>query len=509
MWLAVGLAGAAVDRPRRGAWLRGTALTAGAHVAGSLVKRVVRRPRPTHVEPLVGTVGRHSFPSSHATSSAAAAVAFGALGARAVPPARRRRLRLPPGGRRPLPVGRGGRRRPRRAHRPPRRPLDDGRPRVTLLRERPDRRQTAPSGTGGLLTGLLLTARPKQWVKNVLVIAAPAAAGELFSVHALTRFALVFVLFTACAAAVYLVNDARDADADRPTPSSAAARSPPAGSRCRPPTPPGPPSASSRPPSRSGCAPPEAAALLTAYLVMQLAYCVSLKHVLVVDLTVVTTGFVMRAVIGGLALGIPLSRWFLITTGFGALFMVAAKRYSEAVQTAGKRAPPARCSPSTPPATSASSGSSPPASPSSATACGPWRRAACRTPACCPGGSCPWSPSSSPSSGTPSSPTAVPPRTRGRGAGRPRARRHRPGLGGDVRPGGGRLVRNRPLRRRSRGPGFGVPDMGLPRGGQGRVMDWLKRLPVVGPWAARLMLTHACGRTSVWTGCTGHGWPPR
>lgn len=69
---------------------------------------------------------------------------------------------------------------------------------------------------------------------------------------------------------------------------------------------------------------------------MQLAYCVSLKHVLVVDLVVVTTGFLMRAMIGGLALGIPLSRWFLITTGFGALFMVSAKRYSEAVQMAGK-----------------------------------------------------------------------------------------------------------------------------------------------------------------------------
>ncbi|WP_371102829.1 decaprenyl-phosphate phosphoribosyltransferase, partial [Streptomyces sp. PU_AKi4] len=82
--------------------------------------------------------------------------------------------------------------------------------------------------------------------------------------------------------------------------------------------------------------PPAAAALLTAYLAVQLAYCVSLKHVLVVDLVAVTTGFVMRAVIGGLALGIPLSRWFLITTGFGALFVVAAKRYSEAVQMTGK-----------------------------------------------------------------------------------------------------------------------------------------------------------------------------
>ncbi|MFF3483789.1 phosphatase PAP2 family protein [Streptomyces sp. NPDC002701] len=85
LWLAAGLAGAAADRERRGAWLRGTALTAGAHLASMGVKRLVRRPRPGHVEPLVRTAGRHSFPSSHATSATAAAVAFGALGARAVP----------------------------------------------------------------------------------------------------------------------------------------------------------------------------------------------------------------------------------------------------------------------------------------------------------------------------------------------------------------------------------------------------------------------------------------
>ncbi|MFH8804419.1 phosphatase PAP2 family protein [Streptomyces sp. NPDC017936] len=86
LWLAAGLAGAVVDVPRRGAWLRATALTAGAHLVGSLVKRIVRRPRPVHVEPLVRTAGRHSFPSSHATSAAAAAVAYGALGVRGVPP---------------------------------------------------------------------------------------------------------------------------------------------------------------------------------------------------------------------------------------------------------------------------------------------------------------------------------------------------------------------------------------------------------------------------------------
>ncbi|MEU9389186.1 decaprenyl-phosphate phosphoribosyltransferase [Streptomyces sp. NPDC048324] len=187
-----------------------------------------------------------------------------------------------------------------------------------------------------VLVGLLRTARPKQWVKNLLVVAAPAAAGELFTRAAILRLAAVFVLFTACAAAVYLVNDARDADADRAHPAK----------RHRPvaagqvPVPlayaVGAVLGVLAPAAAAWLVSPAVAALLTAYLGMQLAYCVSLKRVLVVDLVVVTTGFLMRAVSGGLALGIPLSRWFLITTGFGALFMVAAKRYSEAVQMAGK-----------------------------------------------------------------------------------------------------------------------------------------------------------------------------
>ncbi|MFH8659868.1 decaprenyl-phosphate phosphoribosyltransferase [Streptomyces afghaniensis] len=207
---------------------------------------------------------------------------------------------------------------------------------AAVLRQRTHEERPAPPRKGGLPAGLLRTARPKQWVKNVLVVAAPAAAGELFSRHALIQLALVFVLFTACAAAVYLVNDARDADADRAHPTK----------RHRPvaagqvPVPlayaVGGGLAVLAPAAAAWLCPPAVTALLTAYLGMQLAYCVSLKHVLVVDLAVVTTGFLMRAMVGGLALGIPLSRWFLITTGFGALFMVSAKRYSEAVQMAGK-----------------------------------------------------------------------------------------------------------------------------------------------------------------------------
>ncbi|GHH77915.1 decaprenyl-phosphate phosphoribosyltransferase [Streptomyces sulfonofaciens] len=194
----------------------------------------------------------------------------------------------------------------------------------------------APRALAGLLLGLLRTARPRQWVKNVLVVAAPAAAGDLFSGFAFGRLAVVFALFTAAASAVYLVNDARDAAADRAHPVKC--RRPVAAGRVPVPVAyaVGTLLALAAPLAAALLCPPLVAAVLTAYLCMQLAYCISLKHVLVVDLTVVTTGFVMRTMIGGLALGIPLSRWFLITTAFGALFMVSAKRYSEAVQMAGR-----------------------------------------------------------------------------------------------------------------------------------------------------------------------------
>ncbi|MEW2392415.1 decaprenyl-phosphate phosphoribosyltransferase [Streptomyces venezuelae] len=203
---------------------------------------------------------------------------------------------------------------------------------VSTVLERPGPPRAPRQGAVGLPLGLLKTARPRQWVKNVLVVAAPAAAGELFSRHAVTQVAIVFTLFTAAASAVYLINDARDADADRAHPT-----------KCRRPVACGQvpvPVAYAvggllavlAPTAATILCTPLTAALLAAYVGMQLAYCISLKHVLVVDLTIVTTGFLMRAMIGGLALDIPLSRWFLITTGFCALFMVSAKRYSEAVQ---------------------------------------------------------------------------------------------------------------------------------------------------------------------------------
>ncbi|MGC5343399.1 decaprenyl-phosphate phosphoribosyltransferase [Streptomyces sp. AM 4-1-1] len=187
----------------------------------------------------------------------------------------------------------------------------------------------------GVVRGLVRTARPRQWIKNLLVVAAPAAAGKLLSYHAAARLAVVFALFTVAAAAVYLVNDARDAEADRAHPRK----------RHRPvaagvvPVPVAHTVGALLAVAATGGAAllcsTATAVLLTSYVLAQLAYCLWLKRVLVADLAVVTSGFLTRAMIGGVALGIPLSRWFLITTGFGALFMVAAKRYSEAVELAG------------------------------------------------------------------------------------------------------------------------------------------------------------------------------
>ncbi|WP_369800682.1 phosphatase PAP2 family protein [Alloactinosynnema sp. L-07] len=87
-WFALGLVGAAVDRRRRRDWLAASAGVVAAHAASIAVKRVVRRPRPDDpsVRVLVSTPSKLSFPSSHATSTTAAAVLFSGLtGRRLVP----------------------------------------------------------------------------------------------------------------------------------------------------------------------------------------------------------------------------------------------------------------------------------------------------------------------------------------------------------------------------------------------------------------------------------------
>jgi decaprenyl-phosphate phosphoribosyltransferase len=170
--------------------------------------------------------------------------------------------------------------------------------------------------------------RPKQWGKNVLVATAPLAAGRLLEPPVLIGVGLAFIAFCLVSAAVYLVNDVRDVEEDRLHPRK----------RFRP--------------IAAGELKPATALLLAAvtgvtglvlgfavtvplgitlvvYVAIQMLYSAFLKHLPVVDLAVVASGFLLRAIAGGVATGILLSQWFLLVAAFGSFFMVAGKRYSE------------------------------------------------------------------------------------------------------------------------------------------------------------------------------------
>jgi len=183
--------------------------------------------------------------------------------------------------------------------------------------------------TGGLLRGLLRTARPRQWTKNVLVFAAPGAAGVLTQGEVIAKASAAFGLFCVAAAGAYFLNDALDVAADRMHPTK----------RARP-------IAAGEVPiglavalgalmlvlSVAGAFALAGWALvvvLGTYVVMQPLYSLWLKHLVVIDLAAVASGFLLRAIAGGVAVGVPISKWFLIVAAFGSLFMVAGKRQAE------------------------------------------------------------------------------------------------------------------------------------------------------------------------------------
>jgi decaprenyl-phosphate phosphoribosyltransferase len=179
--------------------------------------------------------------------------------------------------------------------------------------------------------GVLRTMRPRQWVKNVLVLAAPLAAGVLLRLDVLGATLLAFVLFCLAASGVYLLNDVHDVEEDRRHPRK----------RFRPVAAgvvPAPVAVGAGVVLLVGAvaaaallARPQLAGVIAAYVVISLAYSWFLKDQPVIDLAVVASGFLLRGVAGGAAAGIALSQWFLLVAAFGALFMVAGKRYGELV----------------------------------------------------------------------------------------------------------------------------------------------------------------------------------
>ncbi|MGY1672938.1 decaprenyl-phosphate phosphoribosyltransferase [Geodermatophilus sp. SYSU D00710] len=180
-----------------------------------------------------------------------------------------------------------------------------------------------------IAAGLGRTMRPRQWVKNLLVFAAPLASGTVFRLDVLAATVLAFALFCAAASGLYLLNDVRDAEADRRHPVKrhrAVARGV---VPVRVAVVAGVVLLTAALGTAAVLARPALTAVLGAYVAISLAYSLALKDQPVVDLACVASGFVLRGVAGGAAAGIALSQWFILVSAFGALFMVAGKRYAE------------------------------------------------------------------------------------------------------------------------------------------------------------------------------------
>ena len=201
--------------------------------------------------------------------------------------------------------------------------------------QRPDPAQES------LLHGLLRESRPKQWAKNVLVFVAPAAAGVLNpfeSTYYLRITVAAFVAFCLVSSATYIVNDILDVESDRAHPKK----------RYRP-------IAAGVVPM--GVAVVAAATMFTGgvllalfnhgdlsspnwalagvvagYAVLTTAYSFWLKQVVVLDLVILSAGFILRLLGGAFAAGVDVSDWFLLISLFGSLFIASAKRHAEAVE---------------------------------------------------------------------------------------------------------------------------------------------------------------------------------
>ncbi len=179
-----------------------------------------------------------------------------------------------------------------------------------------------------LPSALIVAMRPRQWAKNVLVFAAPLAAGQLFVPEILLPSLGAFVVFCLISSATYLINDIRDVESDREHPKKHA-RPIAAGQL---PVPMAVTAAVVLVAASLSLAAVISWALLgvvVAYAVFTLAYSMGLKHEPVIELALLALGFLLRAIAGGAASGLPISQWFLIVAGFGSLFMAAGKRYSE------------------------------------------------------------------------------------------------------------------------------------------------------------------------------------
>jgi 4-hydroxybenzoate polyprenyltransferase len=193
----------------------------------------------------------------------------------------------------------------------------------------PDTPATKVSGRP-LAMGLLVSLRPSQWTKNLIVFAALIFGGRLFDWRAVVLSTEAFVIFCALSGVVYLVNDIADRESDRQHPLK----------RHRP-------IAAGALPVGTAAGSAVVIGLLSlvaafalgrdfglvagAYLLLMGFYSGPLKHMVILDVLTIAIGFVLRAAGGAVVLNVLISHWLLVCTILGSLFVAMAKRRHELI----------------------------------------------------------------------------------------------------------------------------------------------------------------------------------
>ncbi len=177
---------------------------------------------------------------------------------------------------------------------------------------------------------MIRLARPHQWLKNALVLAALVFGQRLFVVHDVLLALIAFIAFCALASAAYILNDIADRDADRLNPE-----------KCDRPLARGDITVAAA--ARAALMLAVVAAVLSIFLgrafvgiavlyaTLQLVYSLWAKHQVIIDIIAVAIGFVLRAFAGGVAIKVAVSPWLVFITFVLALFLVLARRRHELI----------------------------------------------------------------------------------------------------------------------------------------------------------------------------------
>ncbi len=180
------------------------------------------------------------------------------------------------------------------------------------------------------MKSFVISLRPRQWTKNLLVFAGVAFAQRAFHTPDILRATAAFLIYSAISGVVYVVNDLLDKEADRKHPT-----------KCRRPIAAGELSAKAAVIGAVllGAVGLFCAALLgttfaltaVAYVVLMLAYSTWLKHLVILDVFAIAAGFVLRAAAGAIVIDVEMSSWLLVCTIQLSLFLGLSKRRSELV----------------------------------------------------------------------------------------------------------------------------------------------------------------------------------